>query len=380
MNHPSLVQEKLVDVLRLIRSPNVGPITFFSLLRRFGSAQSALEALPDLARRGGRKTPLKAFGQAQAQQEIESCEQFGARMVMYGEADYPSLLHPVADPPPVISLLGKPIWKERQTIAIVGARNASASGCQLARLLAQQLAQKNYVIISGLARGIDTFAHKGAIERTVGVIAGGIDNIYPPENQMLYEQMKTHGAIISEQPFGTIPFPGAFPGRNRIIAGMSLGTLVIEASPKSGSLITARLAGEYGREVFAVPGSPLDPRSKGCNQLLKDGAVLVEDVQDIVRSLTNLQTAHQHMAEDSKAAYENSQSPAYGEAELARLRGQLIEKLGPTPVCLDELVEQCQTSAPALLAALLELELAGKAKRSSGNKVSLNVDVNQEVA
>ena len=369
---PSLADENLTDVLRLIRTPSIGPVTFFSLLRRFGTASSALEALPELAQRGGRKQPLLAATLAQAQAEMEATQKIGARLIMYGEADYPTLLLNIPDAPPVITVQGNPkLWSENDGLAIVGARNASAHGCQFASSLAHQLGQKSFSIVSGLARGIDTYAHKGALQSgTIGVIAGGIDTIYPPENEKLYAQMRESGAIISEQPFGQLPFAGSFPGRNRIIAGMTLGTVVVEAAPRSGSLITARFASDYGREVFAVPGSPLDPRAKGCNQLLREGAAMVESATDIVQALNPFRK--NLFVQEAPAGYtQASKTLPSNDTNMQELREQLLEKLGANAVSIDELIEQCETSAQGVATILLELELAGKLKRSAGNKVSL---------
>ena len=367
MQHKSLAGEKLIDVLRLIRTQNVGPVTFFQLMRRFGTAAKALEALPELSIRGGRKNALVVYDKNDGEKEITLTEKFGARLIMYGEADYPAILHSIPDAPPVISVLGHAhIWK-KDCIGMVGARNASAAGCQFAAKLAKDLGDAGITVVSGLARGIDTFAHKGSLASgTVGVIAGGIDNIYPPENELLYAQIRDSGAIISEQPFGLAPFAGSFPGRNRIIAGMSLGSVVVEASPKSGSLITARLALEYNREVFAVPGSPLDPRSKGCNQLLKQGAIMVEGVSDILQGISHLHNAA--LGEMPKQNYETPQIDA-DESALQHARQIILEKLSLTPVSMDELVAQCNLPAQTVLTVLLELELAGKLRRSSGGKV-----------
>lgn len=377
MSFPNLANESPLDVLRLIRSQNVGPITFFQLMRRFGNAEGALSALPDLSARGGRKTPLTAYGRAEAMKEIEACEKFGARMILYGAPEYPKLLLSIADPPPIITVFGKALWNEKKSIAMVGARNASAAGCQFAQKLAKDLGEHGFIVASGLARGIDTFVHKGALAGgTVAVIAGGIDNIYPPENAILYEQIKENGAIVSEQPFGAIPFSGAFPGRNRIIAGMSVGTVVVEASPKSGSLITARFALESNREVFAVPGSPLDPRSRGCNQLIKDGADMVENVTDILQGLAHLR----NLAMETPPAAYIPQTPAPDESELASARAKILGKLSLTAVSVDELIEQCGISASAALTVLLELELAGRIRRSAGNKVALIGDLGENVA
>ncbi len=376
---PSLAKDSLESVLRLIRTPGIGPVTFFALVRRFGSTSAALEALPELATRGGRKHPLIAATIQQAHAEIEATEKFGARLLMYGQPDYPTMLLNIPDAPPIIAVSGNAKLWDRDAIALVGARNASAHGCQFASALAQKLGAKNFTIISGLARGIDAYAHKGALPTgTIGVIAGGIDTVYPPENEKLYAQMREGGAIISEQPFGQLPFAGSFPGRNRIIAGLSLGTVVVEAAPRSGSLITARFASDYGREVFAVPGSPMDPRSKGCNQLLREGATMVESTDDIVQALNPFRK--KLYAQEAPAIYQQAEKNLPpNDADMQASRQQLLEKLGTTAVSVDELIEQCETSAQGVLTILLELELAGKLKRSAGNKVSLTPNMEETV-
>lgn len=381
MAYPSLAKENILDVLRLIRTESVGPITFFQLMARFGSATEAIAALPTLSVRGGRRAALNAFSKNDAEKEIAAAQKFGAEMIVYGAPDYPQWLMNIADPPPVITVLGHThLWQNKDMVAMVGARNASAAGCQFAQRLARELGGAGLTVVSGLARGIDTFVHKGSLASgTVAVIAGGIDNIYPPENQMLYTQIKESGAVISEQPFGALPFSGAFPGRNRIIAGMSLGTVVIEASPKSGSLITARFAVENNREVFAVPGSPLDPRSKGCNQLIKDGAIMTESAGDVLQGIAHLRG--QSMQENEPPAFANATArQAPDESELDSARNVILEKLGITAVSVDELIEQCGISAAAALTIILELELGGKLKRLSGNKVALVADFSEGAA
>lgn len=380
MAYPGLADENPVDALRLIRTPNVGPVTFFQLLRRFGTAADALAALPTLSVKGGRRAPLAAISTAEAEKEIEAAEKFGARLILYGAPDYPKWLTGIADPPPVITVLGHPhLWQKKECIAMVGARNASATGCQFAQRLARELGDAGFTVVSGLARGIDSFVHKGSLATgTVAVIAGGIDNIYPPENQMLYTQIKESGAIISEQPFSALPFSGAFPGRNRIIAGMSLGTVVVEASPKSGSLITARFAVENDREVFAVPGSPLDPRSRGCNYLIKQGANMVEGAGDILQGIAHLRG--QAMQEADAPEYAAPAAAPVSDSELDNARHLILEKLSITAVSLDELIEQCGIAASAALTVVLELELAGRIRRTAGNKVALIADFSEGAA
>ena len=377
--HPNLAASSLLDIVRLIRTPNVGPVTFFNLIQRFGNASAALDALPELSKRGGRSKPLVAAARGEAEKEIEATQKFGARMIVHGAPDYPKWLLTLADAPAVITVSGKTsLWDGAPLVAIVGARNASANGCQFAQRLAKELGANGIVVVSGLARGIDSFAHRGALASgTVGVIAGGIDNIYPPENAPLFEQMKESGAIISEQPFGSIPFPGSFPGRNRIIAGMTLGTLVVEASPKSGSLITARMALEYNREVMAIPGSPLDPRSRGCNQLIKQGAVMIENTDDILQALAHVRSMG--FAETARVAYASERESAR-EIDYEELQSLVLGKLGATAVLVDELIEQCQTPAGSVLTVLLELELAGRLRRSAGNKVYRVSPSEEEIA
>ncbi len=367
----SLSGQKLIDVLRLIRTLNVGPITFFQLIQRFGTAAKALEALPELSLRGGRTKALEACRREEAQAEIERAEKFGARLVLYGEPEYPKLLQTIADPPPLITIVGHPhLWQSKQSLAIVGSRNASANGCAFAQKLAKELSEDGLLIVSGLARGIDSFAHRGALAcGTVGIIAGGIDNVYPPENEILFQQLRESGAIISEQPFGASPYSGAFPGRNRLIAGMSVGTLIVEASPKSGSLITAKFALEQGREVFAVPGSPLDPRARGCNGLIKDGATMVESAHDVLTALAHLRNRSLQEAGITpiEAALQDSSDAGFSPQDAQTL----LEKLSYAAVNVDEVIAQTGLPPATALNILLELELAGRAQRLPGNRVTL---------
>lgn len=368
MHYPSLTADSLVDILRLIRTPNVGPVTFFQLIMRYGNAGEALAALPNLSIRGGRKQAIKIFTKGEAEQEIEKTQKFGAKFVRYGEADYPQLLQYISDAPPLLCIKGNvDSYKTSPLVAMVGSRNASANACQFAQKLAREVGASGINVVSGLARGIDSFAHKGSLAKgTVAVIAGGIDNIYPSENAALYSEIQQNGVVISEQPFGQLPFAGAFPSRNRIIAGMSHATLVVEASPKSGSLITARLALDYNRELMAVPGSPLDPRAKGCNQLIKQGAHVVEEAADIVQVIN---TGKLQLRLNETAA-SNFIAAAGNDAEVARAHIAIMEKLSPSAVSIDELVEQCGITAAVAQAALLELELAGKIRRVVGGKIT----------
>lgn len=372
--YPSLAHEKTSDVLRLIRSENVGPVTFFKLLSYFGSVSKALDAIPDMAKRGGGKRPIKIASEAAAKEEIERTEAFGAKIILYGAPDYPKMLHTIHDAPPVIFALGHPqVWQRGVNIGIVGARNASANGCRFTQKLASDLGKAGVCVVSGLARGVDAAAHSGAMATgTVGVIAGGINTVYPPENQYLYDKMRAEGAIVSLQPWGFEPIAASFPARNRIISGMSHGLVVVEASLKSGSLITARQALEQNREIFAVPGSPLDPRCKGTNQLLRDGAVVTESAENVLQHVRQHRTPP--LAEPKAPDFGASPFHMPGEAELAEARKAVQAKLGHDPVLVDELISQCQLTAGVVLTVLLEMELAGRIDRHPGNRVSLRFE------
>jgi DNA processing protein len=355
------------DWLRLYRSENVGPIAFRQLLRRYGDAAAALAALPELAKRGG-KRGFKVFSQADAAAELARLDALGARLICLCEGDFPALLREVEDAPAVLAVRGHPHLWNRQVVAIVGARNASFNGLRFAEDLARDLGQAGAVVVSGLARGIDTAAHKGSLATgTVAVMAGGVDVCYPAENQGLYDRIREAGAVISELPPGVQPQARHFPRRNRIVSGMAFGTVVVEAALRSGSLITARLAADQGREVFAVPGSPLDPRAKGTNDLLRQGATLVESAKDVLDALLRRPLSEPSKeGEDSLAKHSENT-----EIETEAAREMLLRQLAPVPTSVDEILRGCQLSAPAILAALLELELAGRIERYPGNKVAL---------
>ena len=350
--------------LRLIRSATIGPVTYRQLLARFGSAQAALDAIPDLAARGGGRAP-RLVTPAEAEGEVQIVARLGARYLFLGEEDYPALLAEAEGAPPVLIVKGEAALLQRQAVAIVGARNASAAACRFARGLAQALGEAGLLVVSGLARGIDSAAHDGALETgTAGVIAGGIDVVYPPENEERQRAVAERGLLIAEMPPGIEPRARHFPWRNRIIAGLATGTVVIEAAPKSGSLITARLAADFGREVMAVPGSPLDPRAQGCNLLIRDGATLIQTAEDVLE-----QIRPGAIPKPSRPSPIRESAPVSeaGDAE----RDALAELLGPTPVPVDELIRQSGL-APALVPTiLLELELAGRLERHAGGKVSL---------
>jgi DNA processing protein len=378
---PLATESDLIDRLRLIRSENVGPITFFQLLKRYGTAARALEALPDLARRGGRAAALKVATREEAERELDGARRIGAAPLAWDQPAYPPLLRRIDNPPPLVFLRGNPAVLARNAVAVVGARNASASGQRFARQIANELARAALLVVSGLARGIDGAAHQGALEAgaaaggTLAVLAGGIDQIYPPEHQTLHDRILASGAgaVVAEQPLGWIAQARDFPRRNRLIAGIGLGVVVVEAAIRSGSLITARLSVEYGREVFAVPGSPLDPRCRGANDLIRQGATLTESAADVLSALAGALAGPAEGPDDIAQEPEmmNKIHPPDDEAALAEGRRRVLQALGPTPVEVDEIVRQCQLSAPIVQAALLELELAGRLSRHAGGKVAL---------
>ena len=355
--------EDLVERLRLLRTPGIGPVTFRQLIMRFGTPANALAAVPDLARRGGGKAPPLRT-RDDAEREIARVDRLGGRWLAVGQGLYPRLLAELEDAPPLLIARGNLNLLDRQAVAIVGARNASAAACRFARGLAHDLGQHELVVVSGLARGIDSAAHDGALASgTIGVIAGGIDVFYPPENEERQTAIYEQGLVLAEMPPGTEPRARHFPYRNRIIAGMSSGTVVVEAAPRSGSLITARLAAEAGREVMAVPGSPLDPRAQGCNQLIRDGATLVQNAADVVEAIRPFENRVRAVS----TTYDPPQEQMNGDDALSLVE----ELLGPSPVPVDEIIRLSRASSGAVQMALLELDLAGRLDRHAGNKVSL---------
>lgn len=362
-----------LDWLRLIRSEQVGPITFARLIERFGDAANALSALPELARRGGRAEALRICDHATATREIESLEKLGGRIIALGEEDYPPALAALDDAPPLISVLGRADVLKKPMIAVVGARNASANGRRFAQSLSRDLGQAGLVIASGMARGIDAAAHEGALATgTVAVVAGGVDVIYPQENAALYDRIVANGAVAAEEPLGLQPQARHFPKRNRLISGLALGVLVVEAAQRSGSLITARFALEQGREVFAVPGSPLDPRCHGTNDLIRHGATLTQSADDVMEQIRGM--LRRPIAEPDRPEYVGRQAapaPALTGQALDSAREKIVESLGPSPVQVDEIVRQCQLSPAIVAAVLLELELAGRLNRHPGHQISL---------
>src|SRR5262245_36476573 len=334
----TLTDAERLDRLRLIRSENVGPVTFRSLLRRFGSARAAIEALPELARRGGRTAPLRICAAAQAEQELIAADRIGARLLTADEADYPETLAAIYDAPPLLYLRGDVALLRRKAVAIVGARNASANGRRLAEDIARDLGAAGFVVVSGLARGIDHAAHRGSLDSgTVAVVAGGIDIAYPPDNEELQREIARRGVLVAEMPPGTVPQAKHFPRRNRLISGLSLGVLVVEAALQSGSLITARMALEPGRDGLAVPGSPLDPRCRGANNLLRQGAILAEGAADVIAALAGM-SGEARLLQDSQNGWQLSEISKDLPDETAFKT--VAELLGPDPVMVDELVRQ----------------------------------------
>lgn len=367
-----LSDRQRVHWLRLLRTPNVGPATFRDLIRRYGSAEAAIAMLPELALAGGARSIQKVPSQESAEAELDAAREAGAQIVAIGEPGYPAMLQTMDQPPPLVTIRGGSKVYEKPGISIVGARNASIAGVKLAGMLARDLGAAGYAVVSGLARGIDAAAHRASVASgTVAVLAGGVDRPYPPENVELAEEIIAKGgAVISEMPMGWEPRAQDFPRRNRLIAGLGLGLVVVEAAQRSGSLISARLAGELGRLVFAAPGSPLDPRAAGANALLKDGAILVTEADDILRALRPIAggtlatpRSFQEPADDS--AYSSHPPPDDFERDL------IIEALSPTPTAVDEIMRHTGLHPAQVQLALLELDLAGRLERHVGGLVSI---------
>lgn len=369
---PPLSRKERLSWLRLLRCENVGPVTFRHLMERFGNADRAIEELPDLARRGGRRRAIRIPSKAEVERELGRAESLGAEVLALGTQGYPPALAAIDDAPPLVYARGTPQLLERPTVAIVGARNASANGRKLARELARHLASEGMLVVSGLARGIDAAAHTGGLDHATGaVLAGGIDVVYPPEHDGLYEAIVERGVVIAERPPGSEPQARHFPRRNRLISGLALGVVVVEAALRSGSLITARFALEQNREVFAVPGSPADPRAKGCNHLLKEGAHLVESAADVVEILARMA---RRMPEEPLAPAYDSTAPTAMDLDTDALdaaRREVYDLLDYTPATVDEVIRECQFSPAIVTMVLLELELAGRCLRHPGNRVAL---------
>ena len=395
-----LSDDQLFDWLRLIRSENVGPRTFHALLKACGGARAALEALPDLARRGGARRAIRVATLEEIERELTLARKLGVRFVALGEADYPPLLRQIDSAPPVLALRGREEALQQPAVAIVGSRNASAAGLTFAERLARGIGQAGYIVVSGLARGIDQRVHLASLETgAVGVLAGGHARPYPGEAVPLIERMVEHGAVVSEMPIEWEPRGRDFPRRNRIVSGLSLGAVVVEAARGSGSLITARFALDQNRQVFAAPGSPLDPRAEGTNDLLKQGAMICTSVEDVLTALAparpnDLFTALEEgdgvgerrwaerplLGVDPKgmagAPFCDDFDPALG-ANLAAFdrleaaRDRIVALLGPSPITLDDLGRAAEVSAREVRIALMELDLAGRLEFSGGDRVAL---------
>jgi DNA processing protein len=360
----NLTDAQRIDHLRLIRSDNVGPRTFRSLIRHCGSARAALERLPDLARRGGASKHLRICSEQDARTELEASARLGVHLIAPGEDGYPPRLAELDDAPPLLGVRGLRDIMMRPMIAIVGSRNASGAGLKFAQMLARDLSVAGFVIASGLARGIDQAAHRASVESgTVAVLAGGHDRIYPPEHTDLLHAILEHGGAISEMPLGHVARAHDFPRRNRLVSGVSLGVIVVEAALRSGSLITARLANEQGREVFAVPGSPLDPRAAGTNGLIRQGATLITEATDVIEAVEPIMGRPLTLREDED-------EPFVPDPDTAE-RAHIVGLLGPTPILLDDLIRLSGASAAVVRTVLLELELAGRLERHGGGLVSL---------
>jgi DNA processing protein len=370
---PRLDERERLARLRLSLSESIGAITYRRLVERYGSAVRALEALPDLMRRGGRMKAAPLAKESEALQEVESLHKIGAAFLCLGEADYPPALAAIEDAPPVLRVIGDPSLLNAPSVALVGARNASLNGQRFAESLAADLARAGLVIVSGLARGIDAAAHRGALSAgtTVAALAGGVDILYPKENDALYRAIAERGALVAERPLGSVPRDRDFPRRNRVIAGLSLGIVVVEAARRSGSLITARLALEQGREVFAVPGSPLDARCEGTNDLLKQGAGLVTGAADVLDHLPQAIPPRPPKPPPAAILPLAHPTPEKDSQTLEKTMETVLAALGPAPLPVDELLRRCQLSPGEAADILLELELAGRVQRHPGNQVSL---------
>jgi len=384
-----LTEAQRRDWLRLIRSDNVGPVTFRQLVNHFGSAAAALDALPELARRGGARERIRIAAEADIERELATAERMGAQFVALGEPGYPKYLRAVEGPPPLLAMRGgaDPLLGigrrapglfdaslgDRATVAIVGSRNASLAGRKFAAMLARGAGEAGFLVVSGLARGIDGAAHEAAVATgTIGVLAGGLDRLYPPEHAGLVETIVgAGGAILTEMPFGWEPRARDFPRRNRLISGMSLGVVVVEAALKSGSLHTARFAGEQGREVFAVPGSPLDPRADGCNELIRNGATLIARVEHLLEALNPL-VGWEPPDGGAEEPEGEAVHPVMSDAtELERARRQILTALSATPTAVDDIIRVTGFPPAVVQLVLLELDLANRLERHGQGRVGL---------
>lgn len=370
----ALTERQRIAWLRLIRSDNVGPATFRDLINHFGSAEAALSMLPELSNRGGASRSIRIATVEDAERELETARRAGARFIGIGEPEYPPALRQLDGAPPVLAAKGNFSATLQPSVGIVGSRNASISGAKFAAMVARDVGRAGYTVTSGLARGIDTAAHRASLDTgTIAVLAGGLDQPYPPENIPLMDEItRSNGLVVTEMPFGWEPRARDFPRRNRLIAGISLGLVVVEAAQKSGSLISARMASDYGRLVFAVPGSPLDPRCHGTNALLKDGAIVTtcsEDVLDALAPLSRMELPSAHVIQEPEK--ENGDRAFLPPDETER--ATIVSALGPTPVEIDDIIRHTGLPAAAVYLVLLEIDLAGRLYRHAGGLVSLSM-------
>lgn len=356
------------DWLRLIRSENVGPATFWSLLSRYGTAAAALDAMPELAKRGGRRGPLRIASADVAGREVAVADTIGARHLFFGMADYPRALQAISAPPPVVMVRGDATCLSRRCLAIVGSRKASAAGRTMARRLSEAFTEAGFVVVSGLALGIDAEAHRAALPVTAAVVAGGVDKPTPEDNLDLADEIIDGGALLSEMPLGLVPYSRDYPRRNRLIAGLCEAVVIVEAAVRSGSLHTARYAADAGRDVFAVPGSPLDPRAAGCLSLLREGAGLVVDASDVLSTLRDEVTA------PTLPGLAEGASNTFAEPAPADVSARVASLLSVTPIGVDEVVRACGAPAGVVMGALLELEMGGRAVREADGRVRAGVE------
>lgn len=368
----ALTEKQRIAWLRLIRSDNVGPATFRDLINHFGSAETALAMLPELSQRGGATRAIRIAGEQDALRELDTAERFGARFVGIGEPDYPPALRQIDGAPPLLAVKGDLTTGTRPAVGIVGSRNASISGAKFAAMIARDCGRAGYAVISGLARGIDTAAHRASLDTgTIAAMAGGLDQPYPPENLGLLDEIwNGNGLAISEMPFGWEPRARDFPRRNRLIAGVALGVVVVEAATRSGSLITARLASECGRLVFAVPGSPLDPRCHGTNGLLKNGGMIATSSEDVIEALAPLSQLDLFSTPMVEEPGEPDDKPIRLPPDDSE-RSRITDALGPTPVDIDDVIRHTGLAASSVYLVLLELDIAGRLHRHPGGLVSL---------
>ncbi len=371
-NQTSKCDQDTISILRLVRSENVGPKTFFELIRLFGNAQTALQHVGEFSLRGGRHKAVKIYSNVEAIEEIEALKKINASIITYNQLEYSRLLLQIPDPPPLLTYKGNIKLLNNRTLAVVGSRNASLNGISFTKNIVKKLIDNGVTIISGLARGIDTAAHQSSLPYTIAVIAGGINYIYPQENTDLYNKIAVEGVILAELPINSAPINKNFPQRNRIIAGMSYGTMIVEASLRSGSLITARLALEYNRELFAVPGFPYDSRYQGTNQLIKNGAHLVEDIDDILASLPVYDFSDSNHYYDQGNIKQYREFDSYKAITVTEKERKVVKDLlSSVPVEIEEIVKQTNLPVGVVNVIILELELAGKAVRFLDNKIAM---------